>query len=71
MRNAPIDPEFSSSAMARSHTENDNRPHKESISFIITHLIFSFGTISLVDKEEVGSLYIWVERGGSGCAMTG
>ena len=71
MRNAPKDPEFSSSAMVRSHTENYNQPNKEPISFLITHLIFSFVMISLADKEEVSSLYIWVERRGSGCAMTG
>ena len=71
MRNAPKDPGFSSSAMVRSHTENYNRANKEPIYFIITHLIFSFVMISLADKEEVCSLYIWVERGGSGCAMTG
>ena len=70
MGNAPRDPEFYSSAMVRSHTENYNRPNKEPISFIITHFIFSFVMISLADTE-VGSLYIWVERGGSGCAMTG
>ena len=52
MRNAPKDPEFSSSAMVRSHTENYNWPNKEPISFIITHLIFSFVMISLADKEE-------------------
>ena len=71
MRNAPNDPEFSSSVMVRSPTQNYNRPNKEPISFIITHLICSFVMISLADKEEVGSPYIWVERGGSGCAMTG
>ena len=62
MRNAPKDPEFSSIAMVRSHTENYNRPNKEPISFIIAHLIFSFVMISLADKEEVSSLYIWMER---------
>ena len=49
MRNAPKDPEFSSSAMVRSHTENYNRPNNinnRPISFIITHLIFSFIKIS-------------------------
>ena len=71
MHNAPKDPEFSSSAMVRSHTGNYNRPNKEPISFIITHLLFPFVMISLADTEEVSSLYIWVERGGSGCAMTG
>ena len=39
MRNAPKDPEFSSSVMVRSHTENYNRPNKEPISFIITHFL--------------------------------
>ena len=71
MRNAPKDLKFSLSVMVRSHTANYNRPNKEPISFIITHLIFSLVMISPTDKEEVGSLYIWVERGGSGCAMTG
>ena len=52
MRNAPKDLEFSSSAMVRSHTENYNRPNKEAIFFIITHLIFSFVMISLADKES-------------------
>ena len=62
--------QFSSSVMVWSHAENYNRPNKEPIFFIITHLIFSFVMISQADKEEVGSLYIWVERGGNGCAMT-